>query len=110
MNLAIGLLLVAIATEVVATSSLPRSQGFTNLTWTALVVGGYIFSIWLLTLVVREIPVSVAYAVWSGLGTAAVTVVGVLYLDERIDLLKVVGISLVIAGVVVLNMHVTAHA
>lgn len=110
MYLALGLLLVAITTEVIATSSLPRSQGFTNPAWTALVIGGYIFSIWLLTLVVREIPVSVAYAVWSGLGTAGITVVGVLYLDERIDLVKVVGIGLVIAGVVLLNVHVTAGA
>ena len=108
MNLAIGLLLLAIATEVVATSSLSKAQGFTEPTWTALVVGGYIFSIWLLTLVVRDIPVSVAYAVWSGLGTAAITVVGVLLLDEGLDVFKVSGIALVVAGVVLLNIHV-AH-
>ena len=110
MNLAIGLLLVAIATEVVATASLPKAQGFTEPAWTAFVVVGYIFSIWLLTLVVREIPVSVAYAVWSGLGTALITVVGVTLLGEHIDAVKVAGISLVIAGVVLLNVHVTAHA
>lgn len=109
MNLAIGLLLLAIATEVVATSSLSKAQGFTEPTWTALVVGGYIFSIWLLTLVVREIPVSVAYAVWSGLGTALITVVGITLLGEDVDVVKVAGIGLVIAGVVLLNLHVT-HA
>jgi small multidrug resistance pump len=108
MNLAIGLLLVAIATEVFATASLPKAQGFTDPAWTAFVVGGYVFSIWLLTLVVREIPVSVAYAVWSGLGTAAITVVGVLLLDEGLDLLKVSGIALVIAGVAMLNIHVAS--
>jgi small multidrug resistance pump len=108
MNLAIGLLLVAIATEVVATSSLPRSEGFTNPTWTALVVVGYVFSIWLLTLVVREIPVSVAYAVWSGLGTAAITVVGITLLGEDVDAFKIAGIGLVVAGVVLLNLHVQA--
>lgn len=108
MNLAIGLLLVAIATEVVATASLPKAQGFTEPAWTTFVVVGYVFSIWLLTLVVREIPVSIAYAVWSGLGTALITVVGVLLLDESVDVLKVTGIALVIGGVVLLNLHV-AH-
>ena len=107
MNLAIGLLLVAIATEVFATASLPKAQGFTDPGWTTFVVGGYVLSIWLLTLVVREIPVSVAYAVWSGLGTAAITIVGILFLEERIDLVKVAGIALVIGGVVLLNVHVT---
>jgi small multidrug resistance pump len=106
MNLAIGLLLVAIATEVVATASLPRAEGFTNPSWTAFVVAGYILSIWLLTLVVREIPVSVAYAVWSGLGTALITVVGVALLGEDVDVAKVAGIGLVIGGVLLLNLHV----
>ena len=98
MSVAAGLLLMAIAIEVVATALLPKAE----------VVAGYVASIWLLTLVVRDIPVSIAYAVWSGLGTAAITVVGVLLLDEGLDLLKVSGIALVIAGVVLLNVHV-AH-
>lgn len=99
---------MAIAIEVVATALLPKAEGFTNPVWSAAVVAGYVASIWLLTLVVRDIPVSIAYAVWSGLGTAAITVVGVLLLDEGLDLLKVAGIALVIAGVVLLNVHV-AH-
>jgi small multidrug resistance pump len=107
MSVAAGLLLVAIAVEVVATALLPKANGFTEPTWTVVVVAGYVLSIWLLTLVVREIPVSIAYAVWSGLGTAAITVVGVLLLDEGLDVLKVAGIALVIAGVVLLNVHVT---
>jgi small multidrug resistance pump len=108
MPIAAGLLLVAIAVEVVATALLPKANGFTEPTWTAVVVAGYVVSIWLLTLVVREIPVSIAYAVWSGLGTAAITVVGVLLLDEGLDVLKVAGIALVIVGVVLLNVHVAA--
>jgi small multidrug resistance pump len=109
MNLAAGLLLVAIAVEVVATAMLPRAQGFTVPSWTLFVVGGYVLSIWLLTLVVREIPVSVAYAVWSGLGTAGITLVGYAFLNEQLDATKVTGIALVIAGVVLLNLHATAH-
>jgi small multidrug resistance pump len=109
MNLAAGLLLVAIAVEVVATASLPKAEGFTVPSWTIFVVAGYVLSIWLLTLVVREIPVSVAYAVWSGLGTAGITVVGYAFLNESIDTTKVAGIAFVIVGVVLLNLHVT-HA
>ena len=60
--------------EVVATALLPRAEGFTNLWWSLGVIGGYALSIWLLALVVRQIPVSIAYAVWSGIGTAMVAV------------------------------------
>jgi small multidrug resistance pump len=106
MSIAAGLLVAAIAIEVVATALLPKAEGFTDPTWSAIVVAGYVASIWLLTLVVRDIPVSVAYAVWSGLGTAAITVVGWLILDEGVDLFKLTGIALVVAGVVLLNVHV----
>lgn len=99
------LLLLAIATEVAATASLPRAEGFRNPLWTAAVLGGYAVSIWLLALVVRTMPVSVAYAIWSGIGTAAIAVIGVIYLDERLDLLKATAIAMIVVGVVVLNLH-----
>ena len=108
MSIAAGLLVVAIAIEVVATALLPKADGFTDPAWSAIVVAGYVVSIWLLTLVVRDMPVSIAYAVWSGLGTAAITVVGWLLLGESLDVLKVSGIALVIAGVVLLNVHVAS--
>ena len=76
MYAAIGLLLAAIATEVAATAALPRTQGFKDPLWSVVVIGGYAASIWLLALVVRHMPVSTAYAIWSGLGTAAVAVIG----------------------------------
>ena len=65
-----------------ATAALPRTDGFSDPFWTALVLVGYGVSIWLLALVVREVPVSVAYAIWAGLGTAAIAVVGVVVLGE----------------------------
>ena len=99
------LLLLAIATEVAATASLPRADGFRNPLWTAAVLGGYAVSIWLLALVVRTMPVSVAYAIWSGIGTAAIAVIGVIYLGERLDLLKATAIAMIVVGVVVLNLH-----
>jgi len=99
------LLLGAIGIEVASTAALPRTQGFREPLWTALVIGGYAVSIWLLALVIRHIPVSVSYAVWSGLGTAGIALVGVLLLGERMDLVKVAALALIIGGVVVLNLH-----
>jgi small multidrug resistance pump len=99
------LLLLAIGTEVAATSALGHTDGFRQPAWTAFVLTGYAVSIWLLALVVRQIPVSVAYAVWSGLGTAAIAVVGVVVLGEDWDLVKALSLVLIIGGVVMLNLH-----
>lgn len=101
-------LMAAIGVEVGATSILPRTRGFHDLPWSLLVLGGYAVSIWLLSVVVRQMSVSVAYAVWSGLGTAAIAMVGVLVLGERIDAVKLTALTLIVVGVVVLNVH-TAH-
>lgn len=101
---AMVLLVVAIVIEVVATSLLPRADGFRNLGWTVAVMAGYTISIWLLTVVVRTVPVSVAYAIWSGLGTATVAVVGYLYLGESMGALKAVSLALIVAGVIGLNL------
>jgi small multidrug resistance pump len=98
-------LLAAIGIEVGATTALPRTRGFHDLFWSALVLGGYAVSIWLLALVVRHMSVSVAYALWSGLGTAAIAGVGVFAFGERLDLVKVTALVLIIVGVVVLNLH-----
>ena len=68
-------------------------------------LAGYGLSIWLLTLVVRHIPVSIAYAVWAGLGTAGIAVVGVLFLGERLDVVKVAALSLIVLGVGLLNLR-----
>jgi len=105
MGLAMGLLLVAITTEVAATAALPRADGFRDPFWTAFVLLGYCVSVWLLTLVVREMSVSVAYAIWAGLGTAAIPVVGVVVLGESWDVVKVLALSMIVVGVVVLNLN-----
>jgi small multidrug resistance pump len=98
-------LLAAIGVEVGATSALSRTRGFHDLPWSVLVVGGYALSIWLLAQVVRQMSVSVAYAVWSGLGTATIALIGVLVLGERVDAVKLLALALIIVGVVVLNLH-----
>ena len=102
---AFGLLLIAIVLEVLATSALPRTEGFRDPLWTGLVVAGYAASIWLLALVVEHLPVSTAYAVWSGLGTAAVAVIGALWLGESWDPVKVGALVMIVAGVVLLNLQ-----
>jgi small multidrug resistance pump len=102
------LLLVAICAEVGATALLPRAAGFTDPVWSAVVVAGYAVSVWLLAVVVRAIPVSVAYAVWAGLGTAAVAVIGFVFLGEPIGWLKAASLGLIVLGVVGLNL-VSSH-
>jgi small multidrug resistance pump len=109
MGLAMAVLVVAIGIEVGATAALPHTDGFRDPVWTPVVLLGYAVSIWLLAIVVRHIPVSVAYAIWAGLGTAAIAVVGVLLLGESWDLTKVLALTLIIVGVVVLNLHGAAH-
>ena len=98
------LLGVAIVIEVVATAVLPKAQGFTHPGWSAAVLVGYGLSIWLLTIVVKQMPVSVAYAVWAGAGTALVAVVGLLFLGEHLSWIKAVSLGLIVAGVVGLNL------
>jgi small multidrug resistance pump len=105
MGLALGLLFVAISTEVAATAALPRTEGFHHPGWTALVLTGYAVSIWLLAIIVRHIPVAVTYAIWAGLGTAAIAVVGVVVLGDHMDWVKAAAIALIVTGVVVLNLH-----
>ncbi len=99
------LLAVAIAIEVASTAALPRTDGFRDPFWAAIVVAGYAAAIWLLALVVQRLPVSVTYAVWSGLGTAAIAVVGVLFLGESWNPVKITAIALIVVGVVVLNLQ-----
>ena len=97
-------LLMAIAFEVVATSLLKLSDGFTRFWPTVGSLAGYAVAFVLLAVVVRHVPVGVAYAVWAGLGTAAIAAVGVVFLHESITFAKVAGIVLVIGGVVTLNL------
>ncbi len=105
MYAALGLLALAVAAEVAATSALPRTEGFHDLGWSLLVLAGYAVSIWLLAVVVRQLSVSVTYALWAGLGTAAVAVVGTLFLGEQLTAVKAAGLALIVGGVVLLNLQ-----
>lgn len=94
---------IAIAAEIVGTLSLKASAGFTRPGFSALTVIGYGIAFYLLSLVLKSIPVGIAYAVWAGAGVAAVAILGVLLFGQKLDLAAVVGIALIVTGVVVLN-------
>ncbi|MDP9467542.1 MAG: multidrug efflux SMR transporter [Chloroflexota bacterium] len=96
-------LALAIGSEIVATVSLKLSAGFSKPTPSVVVVIGYAISFYSLSMSLRTIPLGVVYAVWSGVGTAAVVVIGVLLFREVLDAVKVAGIGLIIVGVVMLN-------
>jgi small multidrug resistance pump len=99
------MLIGAIASEVAATSALKASHGLTRLLPSLLVTAGYVLSYILLAQALRlQMQVSIAYAIWSGVGTAAITLIGAVWLGEPVTVLKGLGIALVIAGVVVLNL------
>jgi small multidrug resistance pump len=98
------LLTFAIATEVAATVALKYAAGFTRLWPSLVVIIGYGLSFVLLAQVLKKLPVSLVYAIWSGAGTAAIAVIGFTLLGEPVSWLKVLGIALVIAGVVALNL------
>jgi small multidrug resistance pump len=98
------LLGAAITAEVIATSALKASAGFSRLLPGSVVVIGYAAAFYFLSLTLKHIPIGVAYAVWSGAGTVLITLIGLLAFRQKMDLAGVCGIALIIAGVLVLNL------
>lgn len=94
---------IAIIAEIFATTMLKMSDGFTNILPSVCVVIGYGLSFYLLSLCLKSIPLSLAYAIWSGVGTAVIAFIGVLIWDEVLTTLKIIGMILIIGGVVMLN-------
>jgi small multidrug resistance pump len=97
-------LAAAIFSEVCATSALKAAAGFTRLGPSAVVVVGYAAAFYSLSQAIKTIPLGVAYAVWSGVGTALLAGVGFFFYRQRLDVAGFVGIGLILAGVVVLNV------
>lgn len=97
-------LAVAIAAEVMATTALKFSEGFTKIMPSALVVVGYAGAFYCLSKVLNQIPISIAYAIWSGAGVALVGIVGWIWLGQKLDAGALIGIGLIIAGVLVINI------
>jgi small multidrug resistance pump len=103
-------LAIAIAAEVVGTSFLRASEGFTKLVPSLMVVAGYGLAFFFLSLTLEKIPVGVAYAVWSGAGVTLIAAIGWLFLGQKLDAAAIVGMGLIVAGVVVLNLFSKAAA
>ncbi|PWK59563.1 DMT family transporter [Roseicyclus mahoneyensis] len=97
-------LTLAIVGEVIGTTALKASDGFTRLGPSLLVVLGYAIAFYLLAQVLRTIPLGITYAIWSGAGVAAVTIIGWLIYGQRLDGPAILGIGLIVAGVLVLNL------
>ncbi len=102
---------IAIVLEVIATSSMKALDGFNKPLPLILVVVGYSASLFLLSLVVKTVPVGVAYAIWSGLGIVLVSMVAWVIYQQKLDLPAIIGMSLIVAGVVVVQLfsQTTAH-
>lgn len=97
-------LAIAIIAEVIATSSLKASAEFTKLWPSVAVVLSYGTAFYFMTLALRHIPLGITYAIWSGLGIVWVTVVGAVVYNEKPDVPALIGMGLIIAGVVVINL------
>ncbi len=98
-------LLIAILTEVVGTSLMKASQGLTRVVPTVFMFVLYAVSFVFMALALKKIEVGVAYAIWSGLGTAMIALIGIAWFRESFNVPKLVGIILIIAGVVLLNLR-----
>ena len=98
------LLLGAIAFEVIGTLLLPASQGFNRLVPSALVVGSYGASFYLLSIVVQKLPLAVVYASWAGLGVFSVAILSAIFYQQTLNAPTVLGLFLIVAGVTLVNV------
>jgi small multidrug resistance pump len=103
-------LAIAIIAEVIATSSLKASAEFTKLWPSVAVILGYGTAFYFMTLALRQIPLGITYAIWSGLGIVLVTVVGAVVYNEKPDIPALIGMCLIIAGVLVINLFSKMNA
>ena len=97
-------LAIAIVAEVIATTALKASEGFSNLLPSVLVVVGYGVAFYFLSMTLRTLPVGIAYAVWSGAGIVLVSLLGWLVYGQKLDPWAMLGIGLIMAGVLILNL------
>lgn len=102
-------LFVAIVGEIIGTSALKASHGFTRLYPSLLTLGGYIITFYCLSLAVRTIPLGIAYAIWAGLGIAMMAIIGTVMFGQHLNYPTMVGIALILIGVVIVNLSSSAH-
>ena len=97
-------LITAIVFEVIGTAALQASEQFTWPKPLVLTAFGYIVAFYFLSLVLRTMPVGIAYAIWSGLGVVLITLVGLVWFGQRLDAPAIAGLALIIAGVAIINL------
>ena len=105
------LLSIAIVAEVIGTSALKASEAFTKPCFSLVSVIAYGVAFYFLALTLKTIPVGIAYAIWSGLGIVLISLVGLFWFRQTLDLPALIGLALIIAGVIVINLfsQSTAH-
>jgi len=105
------ILFFAILSEVIATTTLKLSDGFTKIVPSVIVVIGYGASFYLLSISLKVIPIGLAYAIWSGVGIVWTVIAGILIWHESLDWARVIGIIFIILGIVVIHLFskITAH-
>nr|WP_269929808.1 SMR family transporter [Aminobacter sp. HY435] len=97
-------LIVAVAFEVVATTALKETNGFTQLVPSVISLAGYACAFYFLSLVLRNVPVGIVYAMWCGAGIVLITLIAWIWFRQALDFPAVIGISLIMAGVMVINL------
>lgn len=101
-------LAMAIFSEIVATSSLKLTEGFTNFLPSLVVIIGYCAAFYFLSLTLEEIPVGIAYAIWSGVGIVGIAIIAVIFYDQRLDAGAIIGMGLIISGIIIMRFYSTA--
>jgi small multidrug resistance pump len=101
-------LVIAIVAEVIGTSALKAAEGFTRPLPSLVVVVGYGVAFYFLSLSLKTIPVGIAYAIWSGVGVALITLIGWLVFKQRLDAPALAGLALIVAGVVLIQFSSSA--
>ncbi|MFU8927191.1 MULTISPECIES: DMT family transporter [Acinetobacter] len=97
-------LAIAIISEVIATSALKASNGFTVLVPSLITIVGYVIALFCLSLTLKTIPVGIAYAIWSGAGIILISTVGWVLYKQQLDLAALIGLGLMISGIIVINV------
>lgn len=101
---------MAILLEIIATTTLKKSESFTQLWPSIITIIGYAGAFYFLSLTLDQIPLSIAYALWSGIGITAVTIAAYFLYNQKLDLAAILGIALIIAGVVVIQLFSKSQA
>jgi small multidrug resistance pump len=96
-------LIIAIVGEVIATTSLKESNGFSNLIPSIICIIGYGITFYFLSLSIKQIPIGIAYALWGGLGIVLITTIGYFRFKQTLDLPAVIGLTLIVIGVIIVN-------